>query len=194
MKPQPSSKKSIQWGDAMNLKEELNQFKKHTHEHSLQELGNWLDQNHKTPRKMRPIYKIAASFAALMLVLVACNMPVQQEEELGYMIVGIVEAEGADLEAPHLFYSRPKGTYKGADTEKVMLDFYLLNTTLSAEGNKVKATINGQEFTIDTWQPHFVEGLPMGENSFKLELVDKDGNYIEGPFNRVERTVTLSEA
>ncbi|RNC83148.1 MAG: hypothetical protein ED557_10580 [Balneola sp.] len=81
----------------MNLKDELNQFKQHTHEHSLEELGNWLDQNHKTPRKMRPIYKIAASFVALMLVLVACTMPVQQEEELGYMIVGIVEAEGAEI-------------------------------------------------------------------------------------------------
>ncbi len=97
MKPQPSSKKSTQWGDAMNLKEELNQFKKHTHEQSFEDLGSWLDQNHKKPRKMRPIYKIAASFAALMLVFVACSMPVQQQEELGYMIVGIVEAEGAEI-------------------------------------------------------------------------------------------------
>ncbi len=108
--------------------------------------------------------------------------------------VGDAEATPADLSAPHMFYSRPKGSYKGNDTKKILLDFFLVNTTLAPDGNKVKATINGQEFTIDTWQPHFVEGLPMGENSFKLELVDKDGNYIEGPFNRVERTVTLSEA
>lgn len=99
MKPQPLSKKSTQWGDAMKLNEQLNQLKQHTHENSFEQLGKWLDQNHKTPRKMRSIYKIAASFVALMLVFVACTMPVQQEEELGYMIVGIVEAEGAEITA-----------------------------------------------------------------------------------------------
>ena len=107
--------------------------------------------------------------------------------------VGDVEAEEADLTAPHLFYSRPKGTYKGADTQKVMLDFYLLNVDLSADGNKVKATINGSEFMIDEWAPHYIEGLPMGEVNIKLELLDAAGNPVPGPFNSVERTVTLEE-
>ena len=108
--------------------------------------------------------------------------------------VGETDAEPADLSAPHMFYSRPKGTYTGADTKKLLLDFYLVNTTLAADGNKVRATINGQEFMIDQWTPYFVEGLPMGENTFKLELLDKDGQPIPGPFNSVERTVTLQEA
>ncbi len=98
-----------------------------------------------------------------------------------------------DFEAPHLFYSRPKGTYKGKDTEKVMLDFFLINTNLSKVGNKVKATINGKEFTIYDWAPYAVEGLPMGENTISLELVDSEGNYIEGPFNKVERTIILEQ-
>lgn len=109
------------------------------------------------------------------------------------LTVGGVEPAEADLTVPHLFYSRPKGTYKGVDTQKVMLDFYLLNTTLSADGNKVKATINGNEFMIDEWAPHYIEGLPMGEVSVKLELIDAEGQLIEGPFNTVERTITLSE-
>ena len=109
------------------------------------------------------------------------------------LTVGDVEAVEADLTAAHLFYSRPKGTYKGADTQKVMLDFYLLNTSISADGNKVRATINGNEFMIDEWAPHYIEGLPMGEATIKLELLDAEGNLIPGPFNSVERTVTLSE-
>ncbi|MFY0598532.1 MAG: phosphopeptide-binding protein [Cyclobacteriaceae bacterium] len=107
------------------------------------------------------------------------------------LTVGDVEPEEADLTAPHLFYSRPKGTYKGADTEKLMLDFYLLNTTLSPEGNKVKATINGTEFLIDEWAPYYIEGLDKGEVSIKLELIDAEGNGVPGPFNSVERKVTL---
>lgn len=109
------------------------------------------------------------------------------------MTVGDPEGEPTDLTAQHLFYSRPKGTYAGADAQKVMLDFYLLNTTLSAEGNKVRATINGNEFMIDEWAPHYIEGLPMGENTIELELVDMNGNLIEGPFNSVTRTITLQE-
>lgn len=109
------------------------------------------------------------------------------------MVVGDVEPNPADLSAPHLFYSRPKGTYSGKDTEKVMLDFYLLNTTLEATGNKVKATINGNEFIIDEWAPHYIEGLPMGQTTIKLELIDAEGNAVPGPFNIVERTIALTE-
>ncbi|MDH5609803.1 MAG: hypothetical protein OEY56_10005 [Cyclobacteriaceae bacterium] len=98
-----------------------------------------------------------------------------------------------DFKAPHLFYSRPKGSYSGADTQKLMLDFYLLNVQLSPEGNKVKATINGQEFLIDEWAPYYIEGLPKGEAMVKLELIDAEGNAIPGPFNTVERTVKLEE-
>ena len=90
-----------------------------------------------------------------------------------------------------MFYSRPKGEYKGSDTKRVILDFYLANTDLSPEGNKVRATINGEQFLIDKWAPYFMEGLPLGENSIKLELVDNLGNVIEGPFNTVERKITL---
>lgn len=99
-----------------------------------------------------------------------------------------------DTSAAHMFYSRPKGEYTGADTERVMLDFYLVNTELSPEGNKVRATINGTEFMLDRWMPYIMEGLPMGENTVKLELVDNNGNVLPGPYNSVERTFTLKPA
>jgi hypothetical protein len=99
-----------------------------------------------------------------------------------------------DFTAPHMLYSRPKGTYKGKDTEKLMIDFFLLNTTLAPDGNKVRATVNGEVFLIDEWAPFYVEGLPLGEVSIKLELLDANGNVIPGPFNTVERKVTLAPA
>src|SRR5688572_21538473 len=88
-----------------------------------------------------------------------------------------------DVKGQHMFYSRPKGEYVGNDTKKVMLDFYLVNTTLSPDGNKVRATINGNEFMLDKWTPYMMEGLPMGENKIKLELVDKNGTVIPGAYN-----------
>ena len=96
-----------------------------------------------------------------------------------------------DLNNEFLFYSRPKGTYKGSDTEKLLLDFYLVNTEISANGNKVRATIQDKEFIIDEWSPYYIEGLSKGEVNIKLELIDASGNLIETPFNPSERTVTL---
>ena len=99
--------------------------------------------------------------------------------------------ESEPITTPMLFYSRPKGTYTGkAETEKVMLDFYLANASLGAD-YKVKAEINGEEHLIDSWQPYYIEGLPMGENTIKLTLVDGQGNAVDAPLNPVSRTFTL---
>ena len=94
---------------------------------------------------------------------------------------------------PSLFYSRPKGEYKGEDAKTVLLDYYLLNTDIGTGGNKVKADINGQEFILDQWQPYEIKGMPMGENVIKLTLVDAEGNALTGDNVSVTRTITLSE-
>ncbi len=117
------------------------------------------------------------------------------EQPTSYVIsqfqTGDGEYEEADFSAPHMFYSRPKGTYKGDDTKKLLLDFFLLNTSLSEDGNKVRATINGEEFMITEWAPYVIEGLPLGTVTVKLELIDGEGNPVPGPFNVVEREVML---
>ncbi len=90
-----------------------------------------------------------------------------------------------------MFYSRPKGVYEGDDVKKLLLDFYLVNTEISPEGNKVRATINDIEFMIDEWAPYYIEGLSIGEVTIKLELLDSNGELIDSPFNPVVRKVTL---
>ncbi len=101
--------------------------------------------------------------------------------------------EASDISDPMLFYSRPKGTYVGkANTDKVMLDFYLVNTDLGSN-YKVKALINEEEHMIDTWQPYLISGLPMGENIVTLTLVDANGEKVDTPLNPVSRKFTLKE-
>ncbi|MEX1001952.1 MAG: hypothetical protein WDZ35_07545 [Crocinitomicaceae bacterium] len=108
--------------------------------------------------------------------------------------VGNAEDKRIDLTAPHIFYSRPKGTYSGEDTKEVLFDFYLVNTKLDEEGNKVRLTINEEaEFIIAKWQAYTLKGLPMGENKFKVELLNEKGEVVQTPFNPMERTVTLKK-
>jgi len=91
---------------------------------------------------------------------------------------------------PMLFYSRPKGTYVGKDAQSLLLDFYPVNVTLDSN-HKVKVETNGETFMLDKWQPYVLEGLPMGENTVTLTLVDGQGKRIEAPHNPVSRTFTL---
>lgn len=88
-----------------------------------------------------------------------------------------------DQAGEHLFYSRPKGVYSGEDTQRILIDFYLLNTELSPEGNKVELTIDAETFTLDSWQPYFVEGLAEGEHQFRIRLLNSTGELVAGPFN-----------
>ena len=112
-----------------------------------------------------------------------------------YILTQIGDTNNVDLENEFIFYSRPKGTYKGSDTEKLLLDFYLVNTDLGPEGNKVKISIMQNEethdFLVDEWAPFYIEGLDKGEVSITLELLDNDGVLIETPFNPSSRTVVL---
>jgi len=97
--------------------------------------------------------------------------------------------EMTDVTVPTLTYSRPKGTYMGEDTKKIMLDYYLSNVDLK-DGYTVVADINGENVEMNTWQPYYIEGLPMGENKITLTLL-KDGAVVQTPLNPVTRVFTL---
>lgn len=109
--------------------------------------------------------------------------------------VGNATGDDFDMNAPHLFYSRPKGKYVGHDTHNLLLDFFLVNADLSDDGYKVKATINGNEFMLNLWVPYLVEGLGDGEHTFRIQLIDADGIPVPGPFNDSgDRTITVEGA
>ncbi len=103
------------------------------------------------------------------------------------------ENEMIDLNQPMLFYSRPKGKYRGKDTRRILFDFYLKNLELSPNGYSVLLTINNEhEFKFDTWKSYIVEGLPMGENIFSIQLINADGMPVNPNLNSVSRTFILT--
>jgi hypothetical protein len=95
------------------------------------------------------------------------------------------------IEQPMLFYSRPKGLYTGEDIKKVMLDYYLVNA--DAPGYKVEADINGEKHILKKWQPYYIEGLPEGDNTITLSLLDSTGQLVNTPLNPVSRTFKLEK-
>ncbi len=100
-----------------------------------------------------------------------------------------------DLKKPLLTYSRPKGEYKNADAEAIMIDFWLLNAKLAGDGGtyRVRYAVDGQEPKfIDKWGPIWLSGWTAGEHTVKLELTDQSGNVVEnGAYNATTRKITI---
>lgn len=102
-----------------------------------------------------------------------------------------------DPKKPLLTYSRPKGEYKGADAQAIMIDFWLANAKLVGDGGeyKVKWSVDGGEPRfIEKWEPIWLKGFTPGKHSITLQLVDKDGKPVEnGGYNTTPREITVSQ-
>jgi len=102
-----------------------------------------------------------------------------------------------DAKKPLLTYSRPKGEYKGDDTNAIMIDFWLSNAKLQGDGGeyRVRYSVDGgaPQF-IDKWEPIWLTGWNAGKHTVKLELVDRSGNPVEnGGYNSTTREITVTK-
>lgn len=106
-------------------------------------------------------------------------------------------AGAVDAKKPLLTYSRPKGEYKGADADAIMIDFWLANAKLQGDGGeyRVRYSVDGGEAKfIDTWEPIWLSGWTSGKHSIKIELVDKDGSVVDnGGYNSTTREITVTK-
>lgn len=106
-------------------------------------------------------------------------------------------AGDVDAKKPLLTYSRPKGEYKGADAESIMIDFFLMNAKLTGDGGEYQVRYSvdgGQAKMLDKWQPIWLTGWVSGKHTVKLELVDKSGAVVaNGDYNSTTREITVQK-
>lgn len=106
-------------------------------------------------------------------------------------------AGDVDSTKPLLTYSRPKGEYKGADAEAIMIDFWLSNAKLKGDGGeyRVRYIIDDEEPRfIDKWEPIWLSGWTNGPHTVRIELLDKDQRPVEnGGYNTTTREITVQK-
>ena len=104
-------------------------------------------------------------------------------------------AGAVDPVKPLLTYSRPKGEYKGVESDPIMIDFWLANAQLKGDGGtyRVRYSVDGGEGNfIDKWAPVWLNGWTAGKHTIKLELVDEDGSVVDnGGYNSTTREITV---
>src|SRR6476620_589910 len=100
-----------------------------------------------------------------------------------------------DSAKPLLTYSRPKGEYKDADADPIMIDFWLTGAKLKADGGEYRVRYivdDGDAKFIDKWEPIWLSGWLNGKHTVRLELLDKDGKPVEnGGYNTTSREITV---
>jgi hypothetical protein len=106
-------------------------------------------------------------------------------------------AGAVDATKPLLTYSRPKGEYKAAESDPIMIDFWLENAKLKGDGgqDRVRYTIDGGEAKyIDKWTPTWLSGWTAGKHTIKLELVNENGELVDnGGYNSTTREITVTK-
>lgn len=84
-----------------------------------------------------------------------------------------------------LVYGAPWGIFKNEEIDDILFDFFLINTSISPEGNKVRLTIDQQkEFLIEEWESHYIKGLGLGKHTIQIELLNAEGTRIYGPLKQ----------
>ena len=94
---------------------------------------------------------------------------------------------------PLLTYNLPQGEYRGIDAADVALNFIVTGTALCPTGEyQVNAFVDGKRFIFRDTKTFHLKGLLPGVHKVRLELVDRFGRLVGGPFNSAERTILLS--
>jgi hypothetical protein len=105
------------------------------------------------------------------------------------------QAGAVDRTKPLLTYSRPKGEYKGADTDAIMIDFWLSNAKLEGDGGeyRVRYSVDGAApQMLSKWEPIWLTGWTAGKHTVKLELVDRNDSVVDnGGYNSTSRDITV---
>jgi hypothetical protein len=96
-----------------------------------------------------------------------------------------------DFSKPFLTYNEPSDQMELMENQPVLLDFLISNCELSPDGYKVRLTIDGRvNRTLSSWEPYYIYGLSKGKHKIRLELMEGSTRVL-GPFNDVERTITI---
>ena len=100
-----------------------------------------------------------------------------------------------DPTKPLLTYSRPKGEYKDADADPIMIDFWLSGAKLKGDGGEYRVRYivdDGEPKFIDKWEAIWLSGWINGKHTVRLELLDKDDRPVEnGGYNTTSREITV---
>jgi hypothetical protein len=100
--------------------------------------------------------------------------------------------EEIDLRKPYLTYNEPSPDHLFKENEPVLLDFYIKNCELSADGYTIMLIIDKKVVReLDKWIPYYIYGLKKGKHEVELKLIDENDKVVPGISNDIKRTIRV---
>lgn len=97
----------------------------------------------------------------------------------------------SSLTTAAVVYNTPFGTHKVQAEDSLLVDFVLVNTTLSPDGNRVQLQLNEHPpWVVDQWQAYSLTGLQPGQQRLRLTLLDHTGQALAAPVEGVFEVAT----
>jgi hypothetical protein len=93
---------------------------------------------------------------------------------------------------PLLTWNLPQGEYKGLDAADIAADFLVTDGALSKHGYRVQVYVDGRRDIVYDNAPRHYKDLAPGFHVIRMDLVDRQGHLVPGPFNTVSNTILLS--
>jgi len=130
------------------------------------------------------------------IALNSFNESIKSESAIDTKYLDYMEHQEADgslvsrLKEPYVLYNQPVGKY--FQGEPVLLDFFLVNTSIAPNGNKVELYIDDKFIaTLNHWIPYQIQNLELGLHKVKVVLVNANGMPYETPFLPQEAVVEI---
>jgi hypothetical protein len=99
-----------------------------------------------------------------------------------------------DPQAPFLTVNLPAEGAADLDSQgRLVFDYWVHNTDFANSGLRLKYQLDAYEGELAEDGPVLWSNLPPGKHKLVVELFDKTGQPVFGPFNRVEREFTVRQ-
>ena len=126
---------------------------------------------------------------------------VKQQDAMAIVQFYVKEKSGGlplDVSQPMMIYSAPEGVHDsneqlaGQPHPGILIDWFLHDVTMgSRTGYFVRISVDEKVLTtMKEWRPHYIQQLPPGKHTIKLELL-KDGVPVSDNWNTRERTISV---
>ncbi len=92
---------------------------------------------------------------------------------------------------PYIALNLPANGQIYTQEEEVVIDFLVVGGDMKLDGLKVQISLNDFTYEIEEVTPVRVANLPTGEYSLSVNLLNKSGQEMDGPFSTVRKTITI---
>jgi hypothetical protein len=97
-----------------------------------------------------------------------------------------------DTDEPFLVVNMPHNDQEFEEGEVVIVDFLVLDGSLKDDGYKVSIKINQYEHETQEMEPVRIEKLPAGEYDLSIQILDQQGNQLDGIFTSSRKKIKIS--